>query len=309
MIITITLNPAVDKTIEVDDFMENGVNRVSTSRLDAGGKGINVSKVVQVLGEKTVAVGLLGGSTGDYIKNALDQWGIENSFTRICGDTRTNIKVVDKAKGFNTDINEKGPEVSENLINTLVNETIAAVNDKDILVLSGSVPGNIDKNIYGKMVSLAKEKGAITILDADGELLKEGIKAGPYMVKPNIHELERLYGTKINNEQEAIELAKDMFNYGVQYIVISLGEKGSIFISKESTVVAAGLKVDAISTVGAGDSMVAALAVSLKRGYTLDKRVRLAVATSAASVMTPGTQPGELEIIEELEKQVTYKKI
>lgn len=205
-------------------------------------------------------------------------------------------------------INECGPPLTKETLDFLLKDMLAIISENDILVLSGSVPANVDKTIYKDIITKAKEKGAITILDADGELLKEGIKAGPYLVKPNIHELERLYERKIESNDKAIQLAKEILKLGVENVVLSLGEKGSIFVSNSSVFQADGLKVDAISTVGAGDSMVAALAVSIHRSYSIDETIRLAVATSAASVMTPGTQAGDLNVIEQLKSQVTITK-
>ncbi|SNS14051.1 fructose-1-phosphate kinase [Anaerovirgula multivorans] len=304
MIITLTLNPAVDKTIEIDAFQVNHVNRVSSARLDAGGKGINVSKVVHVLGEKSKAVGILAGKSGGFIKKQLDLLEIENDFVFVEGETRTNIKIVDRINSLNTDINEKGPDISDYDLEEVINKIIESVNDKNILVLSGSVPSNIDSSIYKVLIAKAKKKDVKTILDADGELLRQGIEAGPYLVKPNIHELERLYNTKIASINEAIEIARDILKYGVELIVISLGGEGSIFMTREETVIVEGIEVDAISTVGAGDSMVGALAVSTHRGYSLEKAIKLAAATSAAAVMTSGTEPGELRVIKELQKKV-----
>lgn len=306
VIITLTLNPAVDKTIEINNFNVNSVNRVSTARLDAGGKGINVSKVVQSLKGNSKALGVLAGKAGEFIKEQLDHLNIDNDFIFVEGETRTNIKIVDRINSFNTDINEKGPNLEDNALQQIIHKAIEGALDKDILVLSGSVPGNIDSNIYQVLIAKAKEKGIKTILDADGELLRQGIAAGPYLVKPNIHELERLYNKKINSPKEAIELARGIFKYGVEMIVISLGGEGSVFMTKEQTAIVEGLKVDVVSTVGAGDSMVAALAVSIERGYSLEKAIKLATATSAASVMTSGTEPGELNIIQDLEKNVRF---
>lgn len=304
MIITLTLNPAVDKTIVINEFQVNGVNRVSSARLDAGGKGINVSKTIEALGEKSKAIGVLAGASGTFIKKQLDLLEIENAFLFIEGETRTNIKIVDPINNFNTDINEKGPDIGEDDLEEVINRTLSILDDKSILVLAGSVPSNIDSSIYKALITKAKEKGARTILDADGELLRKGIEAGPYLVKPNIHELERLYHTKITSTDEAIEVARDIFKYGVEFIVISLGGEGSIFMTREEILIVEGIKVDALSTVGAGDSMVGALAVAAYRGYPLEKAITLAAATSAASVMTSGTEPGELRVIKELEKKV-----
>ncbi len=307
MIITLTLNPAVDKTMEIDNFEVDSVNRVGSVRLDAGGKGINVSKVIKVLGEESLAMGILAGKAGEFVLNRLNDFGIENDFVFIDGETRTNIKIVDKTKGTNTDINEKGPSVPSDKIQLTIDNVMGKIQKDSILVLSGSVSNNIHSEIYKELIIMAKQKGARTILDADGELLKKGLEGGPYLVKPNIHELERLYGVKIHNTTEAIELAKRMFDQGVQLVVLSLGASGSVFLTKEKDILVQGIKVDTVSTVGAGDSMVAAMAVALKRSYSIEEALTLAVAASTASVMTSGTEPGDIEVIRELSGKVYYK--
>lgn len=306
MIITLTLNPAVDKTIEISNFTLNRVNRVTSARLDAGGKGINVSKGIHGLGEKSKALGILAGRSGQFIKDQLDQLSIENQFLFIEGETRTNIKIVDRQVGTNTDINEQGPDISVEDLKRMEEMTLNNLKEDDILVLSGSVPGNVGSDIYRSLADRAGEMGAKVILDADGALLKEGLKAGPYLVKPNIHELERLYNKRIESTEEAIVLARDIFQYGVKRIVISLGEEGAVFMTPEQIFRVQGMKVPVISTVGAGDAMVAALAVSIEKNYSMDQTIRLASAASAASVMTAGTEAGRPEVIAELEKIVTY---
>lgn len=309
MIITLSLNPAVDKTIEIRDFKVNGVNRVTSSRLDAGGKGINVSRMIGRLGGRSKAVGVLAGASGAFIKKQLDALNIDNDFLFIEGETRTNIKIIDPVNGFNTDINEGGAEIAGEELEEAFNKALAGGDGDSFLVLSGSVPGNVSKAVYKQLIEAAGKKGMRTILDADGELLRLGIEAGPYMIKPNIHELSNLYNKEITSIEEAIELAEGIFAYGVKIIVISLGGEGSILMTENKTIIAEGLSVEVISTVGAGDAMVAALVLSLERKSSLEEALILATAASAASVMTPGTLPGELKVIEELKKRVTLKYI
>lgn len=307
MIITITLNPAIDKTVEIDDFSAGNVNRISGVRVDAGGKGINVSKVIKTLGGESRAFGILAGRAGGYIKEYLDSEKIENDFVFVEGETRTNIKIVDKRNHSNTDINEAGPEVSVKALEEVREKLFRSLNKEDILILCGSVPANVDKGIYGKWILKAKEKGVKTILDADREMLKFGIEAGPYLVKPNLHELELMFNRKIESTEEAIKLAKTLLRNGVEVIVVSLGKDGAIFINKECTILAKGIQVDVKSTVGAGDSMVAALAYSMHKGYSLEEAVKLSVATGSANVMTTGTEPAKLETILELKEKVTFE--
>lgn len=308
MIITVTLNPAVDKTVEIDNLRLNSVNRVTSVRLDAGGKGINVSKVVWRLGGKSKALGFLGGRAGTFIKEYLDERTIENDFVMVEGETRTNLKIVDPVHGTNTDINEIGPDITAANSSQINDQIIGALTEKTIIVLSGSVPPNMGKDIYQKWIGLAKEKGAKTILDADGEMFRLGIEAGPYLIKPNIHELEQFLDRKITTVNEVAEASRFLMKkHGIEVVVVSMGEKGALFLNKQVTILAQGLVVDVKSTVGAGDSMVAALAYALDNDYTFEKSVTLAVAAGTANVMTPGTEPSSLELIQEMEQKVEWK--
>lgn len=309
MITTITLNPAIDKTMIIDNFQAGKVNRELSLRIDAAGKGINVSKVIQKLGGKSQAMGILAGNTGEFIKNELDRMKIEYDFMMIEGQTRTNTKIVDRENNLVTDINENGPWVSHEDLKKFEKNIMDGLSKGAIAVFSGSVPRNVDKKIYSRLINGAKAKGAKTILDADGELLIEGLKAGPYLVKPNIHELEKIFSIKIESTEEIIRYGKKILEYGVDYVVVSRGEEGSVLISNNEIAIVKGIKVEAKSTVGAGDSLVAAISLSISRGYTLEDTIKLAVATSTASVMTDGTQSGSMDTINELIEKVELKLV
>jgi 1-phosphofructokinase len=310
MIITINLNPALDKTVEIPNFEAGTVNRVLSLRLDAGGKGINVSKVILSLGGKSRAVGILGGVAGSFIVDYLDRIGIENSFYFIRGETRTNLKIIDYNRKTNTDINEPGPPLTSEDIEILKQMVFSNLEANTVVVFSGSIPMNVDKKIYGEWISAAKKVGVKTVLDADGELLKYGIEAGPFIVKPNIYELERVLGKKFRDIREVERFARSLLEkYGIELIAVSLGEKGAVFVNKERSVLVDGIKVDVKSTVGAGDAMVAALAYSSDRGYSFEKTVKLAVASGTANVMTSGSQAAHYETIVALEKRVTLEDL
>lgn len=309
MIITVTLNPAVDKTVEIDDFKVGAVNRISSMRLDAGGKGINVSKMVKLLGGKSKTFGVLAGNNGQYIKNYMDACGIENDFAFVGGETRTNIKVIDKLKSTNTDINEPGPDISTDEIMLLEEKIFSGVGSDTILVLSGSVPSTVPLDIYKSLILQAKNYGLKSILDCDGELLRQGVEAGPYLIKPNIHELEKLSGRSLQNTESIIDAAKEILKYGVEVVVVSLGDRGALFINSESVIHAGGIKVDVKSTVGAGDSMVAALAYALEKNYSFEKAAALSVASATAKVIMSGTQLPELQDIFDYEKQTILRYI
>jgi len=307
MIITVTLNPAIDKTIEIDEFKIGNVNRIASTRVDVGGKGINVSKVIKELRNKSLALGFLGGSSGNQIKKYLDDSNIKNDFLSINGETRTNLKIYDKVNNTHTDINENGPSVTLSDITNIKEKIMEYCDEKSLVVLSGSVPTGANSCIYGELIKDIKEKGGKVILDADGDMLMQGMKSGPYLVKPNIDELEKAFGISIDNENKIIETSKKILEYGVKHVVISLGGEGSMFISRDKIAKVAGLKVEVKSTVGAGDSMVAAMAVAIENNYDFEETIKLACATSTANVMTEGTQTGKFEDIEKLKKQISIK--
>lgn len=307
MITTVSINPAIDKTLIIDDFNIGCVNRASKLRVDAAGKGINVSKGIQRLGGKSKAIGILGGNAGMFIKNELDRMKIQNDFLFINGETRTNIKIVDNMNHLITDINENGPLISEYDLKKFEIKVKDALLSSSVAVFSGSVPKSVDKGIYGKLIRLAKLKGVKTIVDADGELLIEAIKEGPDIVKPNIHELGKIFSKEIKAIEEIVHYGQKILENGVNYAVVSCGEDGAIFLSKSRVAVVQGIKVEVKSTVGAGDAMVAAMAIAVDSGYSFEETIRLAVAASAASVMQEGTQFGGIEDINSLKKKVDIK--
>lgn len=310
MICTVTLNPALDKTVEIPDLTIDSVNRITTMRTDPGGKGINVSKVISKLGGSSVATGILGGDTGNAIRSSLEAMGLENRFRFVKGETRTNLKVIDPVNHTNTDINEPGITVSEELLNEFLEEVAGMITSGDIVVLSGSLPKGAPKDTYYTWVKACREAGARVILDADGELLAEGLKASPYLVKPNNHELSGLLGRNLKTPRELEQAARELMNrYGIARVVVSMGKEGALYVTGEETVYAEGLKVPVGSTVGAGDSVVAALAVAEERGMSLDETVRLSTATGAANVMCSGTQAAEYEVIEGLLSRVVFQRL
>lgn len=304
MVITVTLNPAMDKTIAIQDFELGKVNRVSKLRYDIGGKGINVSKVLKKFGIPSACTGFIGGSWKNTFKKELRNMGIVNNFLEITEDTRTNIKVVDNKNKIYTDINEPGPEITEEELNDFINKFKSICNEGDIIALSGGACPNIPKNIYGILTKLAKEKGAFVILDAEGELLSEGIKEKPDIIKPNKHEFEILLNRNLNSEDDMICEAKKLIDNGLKKVLISLGEKGAILVSNKMVLYGEGLKVPVMSTVGAGDSMVAALIYSMLNNFDDEKTLKFAVATGAASVSLEGTQACDLNQVQSLVQKV-----
>ena len=310
MIYTVTLNPALDKTVEIPSLTIDAVNRITTMRTDPGGKGINVSKVISKLGGKSIASGILAGDTGRAILLALKEMELETCFHFVNGETRTNMKVIDPVSRTNTDINEPGVTVSEEILSGLLKELLEIVREDDIVVISGSMPKGSPKETYFTWTKAFNAKGAKVLLDADGELLKAGLKASPYLIKPNNHELSAFVGRTLETPEELAVTAREiMKEYGIAKVVVSMGGDGALYVTKDESIYAEGLKVPVGSTVGAGDSVVAALAVAEESGMSLEETVRLSTATGAANVMCSGTQAAEFEVIKDLIPKVVFRHI
>lgn len=307
MIYTVTLNPALDKTVEIDGFSPNCVNRVKSLRTDPGGKGINVSKVIYALGGGSVPVGILAGASGQEIAQALAF--LPSHFTFVPGQTRTNLKIVDKQRGTNTDINESGDPVAPETLEELKTYLLSRLTPEDIVVLSGSVPPGTDENIYKQWCADFSRTGAKVFLDADGSLFRNGIEGVPYLIKPNKEELQRLTGKTLETQAELIHAGRTLQQLGIQWVVISLGGDGALFLCGKDVYLAEALSVPVSSTVGAGDSMVAALAYGMTQKLPTEQILALCIATSAANVMCCGTQSPEKQLIDSLLPQVKLTKL
>lgn len=310
MIFTVTLNPALDKTVTIPSFSVNAVNRVQSLRTDAGGKGINVSKCIGVLGGKSTALAILGGNVGKGILSFLeDQPCITPVAVWTDGETRTNMKIVDPDRGFYTDINEPGPKVGPDVLSRLRGELLSRVKKNDIVVLSGSMPAGAPASLYGEWCRLFREHGARVFLDADGDRLALGLDAKPDLIKPNRDELAALTGKALATEKDVFHAAVSLLEKGIARVVVSLGKDGALFLSRSGALRLPSLEVPVRSTVGAGDSMVAALAYGAEQNMPWEKQARLAVAFGTASVTCDGTQTPSAETVQGFFKQTKVKKV
>lgn len=309
MIITVTMNPAIDKTVDIEALERGGLNRIQHVELDAGGKGINVSKTIKALGGSSLATGFLGGKAGKTIEGVLKEWQIPTDFVYVEGETRTNLKVVEQA-GEVTELNEPGPEVSKAQVEELLAKLEGYANEDTLFVLAGSIPKGVDKTIYGVITERVHQKGATVLMDADGELFVQALKAKPDIIKPNRVELEAYYQMEREaSDEELIEMGRKLLRDGSGFAAISMGKQGALFLTKDSTVRCPGLQVKAHSTVGAGDAMVAALAYSWNEKLDTGDMIRLGMATSAGAVTTIGTKPPERKLVDELAGQVVLEKL
>lgn len=308
MIVTVTMNPAIDKTVEIGSLIPGGLNRIKKAESDAGGKGINVSKTIKELGGVSIATGFLGGSAGKAIEDFLDEKKIRHDFVLVEGETRTNTKIVEE-NGAVTELNEPGPQISEDEMNRLMEKLISYAKPETLVILSGSIPKGVDKQIYARIIRLMHEKGAEVLLDADGELFHNGLLERPDMVKPNRVELEEYAGIDHRaSSDELLTLARELREKGIKKVVVSMGKSGAIFLQDDYEAISPALSIKAHSTVGAGDAMVAALACAWDKKLTAEETIRLCMAASAGAVTTTGTKPPEKKVVEELMQQVVIKK-
>lgn len=308
MIITVTMNPAVDRTVWLDHLEKGGLNRILSKKTDVGGKGINVSKTIHTLGLKSIATGLIGGKSGRMIERVLQEQGIQTDFVKIEGNNRINTKVAE-TDGSVTELNELGPHISEEELNDLLQKLDQYANEDTMFVFSGSVPDGVPEEFYELAIKMVHQKGAKVFLDADRMLLKRGLKAKPDFLKVNQQELETLFGTKVSDVKEAAILGMRLLDEGVGFAVLSLGSEGAVFISQNFCVRCPGLKVPIVSTVGTGDGMVGALASSWEEGISFEAGIRLAMAVSAATVTTQGTRPADQMMVMKLYQKVKFEQI
>jgi len=309
LIFTVTLNPAIDKTVVIPGFSVGSVNRIQSFRIDAGGKGFNVSKCLKKLGTDSTAGAILGGSTGEHLLALMAQMGIDTLPVMISEQSRTNMKIIDPSSGVTTEINEPGPEVSESVLEELRNRIAAKISPGDIVILSGSLPRGANASLYYEWTNCFHSLGAMVFLDSDGEAMRLGIEARPNFIKPNDAELSRIAGKDLSTQQELIQAGKKLLETGIEEIAISLGAAGAIFMSSDGVFTSDALKVPALSTVGAGDAMVAAMAYGLEKQLPWETRIRLAMAMGAASVMSDGTQAPDAGLVWRLAEQVEIQKI
>ncbi len=299
MITTVTLNVAVDKLYLVDRFQPGEVTRVKECNATAGGKGLNVARVASILGEKVLATGFIGGHSGQYVEEMLQSDGIRSDFIHVNGESRTCINIIDQ-NGKSTELLEPGVTVTEENKSDFQSKFRQVIRDSNVVVFSGSVPNGCGSEFYAELIRLAKENGQQVILDTSGENLRQGIKACPTMIKPNKDEIKALLGVDINSKESVIAAAKTLYEGGIPYVVVSMGKHGAIVVCNEGVFEGNPPDVKVVNTVGCGDSMVAAFAVSLARGYAMETALQFALAVSSANAMCKQTgflYPSDLQKI------------
>jgi 6-phosphofructokinase 2 len=308
MIYTVTLNPALDRSIEVQELRGDDANRIESEKSYAGGKGIDASRVIQVLGGQSIALGFVGGFNGMELEQRLLRQGVRCDFIETRGDTRTNIIIYVRSTGAYTTLNAKGPDVNEVETKELLNK-IEGLEDISYMIVSGSIPRGVGDDIYRQIVDIARKKGAFIALDTDGEPMKLGIEAGPSIIKPNIHELGRLMGREITDTEGALKAAGELKKKEIDIILVSMGGKGALLVSDSARLLAVPPKITVGSTVGAGDSLLAGFVLAHFQGRRLAECLRFGAAAGAATAMSRGTELCRREDVEALLPKVSVTEV
>lgn len=295
MVLTVTLNPAVDKTYRTQELIPGHVNRMKSMENIPGGKGINVSKILCQYACPVTATGFLGGYTGRWLEEKIRGMGIVCDFVKIEGDTRCSMNVVAN-NGFVTEILEPGPHIDGENRLLFYEKYRKLVQECELVVLSGSAAPGLPEDIYAELTDIAKEYEKKVILDASSELLRRGVDAVPYLVKPNRRELEYLVGHRCDGQEEILEAATKLLTKGVAYVAVSVGEKGMYLLNGRRRLFARAPRVDACNTVGCGDSACASFVLSLLKKESMEEMLCRAVAVSAAgaTTMESGSVPQKL---------------
>lgn len=284
MIYTVTLNPSVDYLVGVESFQWGATNRVNQQAMVPGGKGINVSRVLQRFDVKSEALGFTAGFTGSFIKEELNKEGVSNRFIETDGQTRINVKLQTDVE---TEINGKAPDIQGKHIAKLLKQ-LDTLTSSDVLVLSGSVPSILSPDLYQQIVDRVKGKGVTTFVDTSGAPLEAVVEAGPFLIKPNQHELEELYNQKVTDLVSAVALAKKTIEKGVEYVLISFAGEGAALVSKDHAYVASVPKGVVKNSVGAGDSMVAGFLYAHLQSLEIKEAFRFSVAAGSATAFSEG---------------------
>jgi 1-phosphofructokinase len=308
-IATVTLNPAIDQTLSIPGFTPDSVNRVQDFRCDAGGKGINAAAFLADYGLPVTATGFLGNENTHVFEGFFRKKNITDRFVRIAGSTRTGIKIVDDRNQTTTDINFPGLAPTPADRNALLQIIDRLCDRCDWFVLGGSIPSGMPTTIYAELLAAITRKGAKVALDASGEGLRQALPAAPVLVKPNIDELQELYGHSLSTQGEIIDAAHRMLDQGLRTVIVSMGEQGALFVEANHVIRAVPPRVQVKSTVGAGDAMLSGMLVGKIENRSLEDCARLATAFSVIAVTTIGAGLPSVTALESIQPQVTITHI
>ncbi len=309
MIYTVTLNPAVDRELTVPAIEFDTVLRASDWRVDCGGKGFNVSRMLNSLGTTSIALAFAGGRSGELLDDGLKSLDIQTDFVWVEGETRTNVSIVSTGDNHYVKVNEPGPTISTAAQENLLARIRELAQPGDWWVLAGSLPPGVPASIYTEIIAIIQGAGAFAILDTSGEALRLGCNARPFLTKPNDIEASQLTGMPVQSIKEVVTAAQAIQNSGVANVVISLGKNGAILVEDQRAWVAASPSIVERNPIGAGDSMTGGIVWGISQGMPLVDAFRWGIASGAATASLPGTAVGSYALVESLADQIEIKPL
>lgn len=304
MYYTITLNPAIDMLTKVENFELGKLNRTGESDYVIGGKGINISLLLNNIGKESKALGFIAGFTGNFIKEELKKKGIKSNFVETRGFTRINIKLTTDTE---TEINSQSSKVAKENIKEFF-DTLEELSDNDTVFLSGNIIPGMDSDDFAAIAKKVREKGAKLVVDSNKDMVLDTLKYKPFIIKPNEFELGEMFGVKISNTEEIAKYAKKLQKMGAENVLVSRGSKGAILFTNEGDVFTANTATGkVISTIAAGDSMLAMFVA--KYDETGDYRLSLQYASAAGGATSFSAGVGKKKLIDELLSQINVDKM
>jgi len=309
MIYTLTLNPGLDKEYTVPFIQHNQVLRTSSIRTDIGGKGFNISRMLNKLGCQSIALGFVGGFTGKLLREGLEKLGIATDLIETADESRTNTSIVDEQGNHYIKVNEPGPHISTSELTRLSGKVSDLAKPGDWWILSGSLPRGVPEHFYAHVIEVISEKGAYAVLDTSANPLRLGCRAHPFLIKPNLFEAGELAGVKADNLHQSYKLVPILHKFGAQNIVISAGDTGALLSNGSTIWLGKPPFVQELNPIGAGDAMLAGMIKSMACGETIEQAFALGIACGAAAASLPGTGMPDKEYVEDVLKQVKVKKI
>lgn len=304
MITVITFNPSIDRLYNLDTFQVGFVQRANFVNPTPGGKGLNVAKVIKKLGETPTCLGFIGGFNGAYIEHEIECIGLSNKFTKIDGETRICLNIID-ANGVSTEILEKGPTVSKNDIEEFERTLKEVLVNTKVLVASGSLLQGLPKEYYFTIGKICERENIKFILDTSGISLELALDSNIYLIKPNKDELEALSKRNINSKEDAIDAAKKLLNRGIKNICVSMGKDGMILINEDNIYEVEVPKIEVLNPVGSGDSSIAGFAYGILKEYNIKDCLRLANACGMSNALYMETGYIETDDIETFIKDIS----
>jgi 1-phosphofructokinase family hexose kinase len=310
MIATVTLNPSMDKTIYVDELALDDTNRATRFRYDPGGKGLNVSRVLWEMGQHSVLFGFLGGNTGKRVEKYLMDEGLTCDFNWTSGETRENLIITTGEKIQQTKISMPGPPIREDELHRLKRKIAGRSREFEVIAFSGSIPPGLDKGVYRELADEANQRGDRVVLDADGEALRLGMQAKVWMIKPNLHELQRMIGRELPSDEAIHSALSELLDSGlVELVILSRGGGSVIAATKKQRFEAIPPKIEVRSTVGAGDSLIGGFIYQWFQTGELEQALRYGIASGTACAASLGTELAHLGDINRFLPLVTVNEL